>query len=59
MVHDISIEMYRQQIHLGGSIIAFGYQNFYLGPQNNPGILGTKNLLKIVSCEKIVLYQLK
>jgi hypothetical protein len=26
-----------------------------LGPQNGPGSLGTENLLKLVSCQKIVL----
>jgi hypothetical protein len=30
-----------------------------LGPQNGPGSLGTEKLLKIVSCQKIVLSQLE
>jgi hypothetical protein len=31
----------------------------HLGPQNGPKSLGTEKLLKIVSCQKIVLSQLE
>jgi hypothetical protein len=51
-----------EELHLGGPIKAIGYhlrcqivKKCRLGPQNGPGSLGPKKLLKIVSCQKTVL----